>query len=206
MTNRRLAIALIAALSALLIWLVWFWQPGGEAEAPAHRRLGLAEQPRGGDFTLESARGAVSLSDFRGEVVLLYFGYTWCPDICPTNLAIISLALKSLSPAERERVQVLFVSVDPERDDVGRLADFAAYFDPSILGLTGTDEAIAAAAARYGAAYRRSDAGDSAMGYMVDHSSYTYVVDTDGELAATLAHATPAERIVSEVRALLAER
>ncbi|MCF7983872.1 MAG: SCO family protein [Thiohalocapsa sp.] len=204
--KRMLPLAVVAALSLLLVWLAWFWQPGGEGEPPAHRSLDLAEQPRGGDFTLQSSRGPVSLSDLRGKVVLLYFGYTWCPDICPTNLAIIGLALKQLTPAERERVQALFVSVDPARDDTARLATFAEYFDASILGLTGSEEAIAEAAASYGAAYRKSDAGDSAMGYMVDHSSYVYVIDAHGELVATLEHATPAERIAAEVRARLAER
>jgi protein SCO1/2 len=92
-----------------------------------HRRLDLASPPTGGDFRLTSANGPVSLADFRGKVVLIYFGYTWCPDICPTNLAIIAYGLKQLSPEERGDVQVLFVSVDPERDDPARLAEFAVF-------------------------------------------------------------------------------
>ena len=203
MTSKRaLPVALVALLCALLVWLIWFWQPGRDAESGLHRQLDLAAKPEGGDFTLQSWRGPVSLRDLRGKVVLIYFGYTWCPDICPTNLAIIGLALKQLTPAERERVQVLFVSVDPERDDVDRLKQFAEYFDPSILGVTGSEEAVADAARRYGAAYRRSEQGDSAMGYMVDHSSFTYLVDPDGRLVEVLQHATPAERIVAWIREL----
>ena len=198
--KRVLPIALVAALSALLLWLIWFWQPVRDADTSLHRQLGLATKPEGGDFTLQSWRGPVSLADFRGKVVLIYFGYTWCPDICPTNLAIIGLALKQLTPAERAGVQVLFVSVDPERDDVERLKQFAKYFDPGILGVTGSEQEIADAARRYGAAYRRSEQSNSAMGYMVDHSSYTYLVGPNGRLVEVLEHATPAERIVGLIR------
>jgi protein SCO1/2 len=200
--KKTLPIAIVAGLSVLLIWLIWFWQPSQPHE-DAHRQLGLSATPTGGDFTLKSWRGRLRLADLRGRVVLIYFGYTWCPDICPTNLAIISLALKQLTPAEREQVQVLFVSVDPERDSVDRLKAFAEYFNPDILGVTGSEDQIAAAARLYGAAYRRSGQSGSAMGYTVDHSSYTYLVDRDGDLAETLDHATPAERIVEAIRSQL---
>ncbi|MGD8207494.1 MAG: SCO family protein [Thiohalocapsa sp.] len=200
-----LPFAVVAALSLLLVWLIWFWQPVADDAHTVHRRLDLAAEPTGGDFTLQSWRGPVRLADLRGKVVLIYFGYTWCPDICPTNLAIISLALKQLTPAERERVQALFISVDPERDTVERLREFAEYFDPAILGLTGTEQQIADVARLYGAAYRRSTEGDSAMGYSVDHSSHTYLVDPKGRLAEVLSHATPAERVVATVREHLAD-
>lgn len=204
--KKALPIVVVAGLTLLLAWLIWFWQPGQQqGGADAHRQLGLSAKPTGGDFTLQSWRGPLRLSDLRGKLVLIYFGYTWCPDICPTNLAIISLALKDLTPSEREQVQVLFVSVDPERDSVERLKAFAEYFNPDILGVTGSEDEIAAAARLYGAAYRRSQQSGSAMGYMVDHSSYTYVVDRDGKLAETLDHATPAERIVEVIRAHLGE-
>lgn len=192
----------VLLLTGVLVWLLWAWQPG-EQGSGAHRQLELAAAPEGGDFTLQSVDGPVALSDFRDEIVLLYFGYTACPDICPTNLAIIGYALKQLTPAEREQVQVLFVSVDPARDDLQRLTEYAAYFDPRILGITGSEAAVAEAAARYGAAYRRTEAGDSAMGYLVDHSAFTYVIDQDGELVDTLPHATPAETIIARLRELL---
>jgi protein SCO1/2 len=192
---------LVVGLSVVLAWLLWAWQPGVEGNG-GHRRLALASAPEGGDFTLQSVSGPVSLSDFRGKVVLLYFGYTACPDICPTNLAIIAYALKQLSPAERAKVQVLFVSVDPARDALERLAEYAAYFDPGILGITGSDAAVAAAAERYGAAYRRTEQSASAMGYLVDHSAFTYVIDQDGELVDTLGHATPAQVIINRLRGL----
>jgi protein SCO1/2 len=205
MSKRVLPISVVAVLSMLLVWLIWFWQPRQAIESGLHRQLGLAAEPEGGDFRLQSWRGPVRLSDLRGKLVLIYFGYTWCPDICPTNLAIMSLALKQLSADEREQVQALFVSVDPARDSVERLKTFAEYFDPAILGMTGSEQAIADVARRYGAAYRRSEQGDSAMGYTVDHSSYTYVVDRNGRLVEILEHATPVERLVEVIRARLAE-
>lgn len=204
----RLAVPalLVALLAALLAWLVWFWQPGADAGGQtAHRRLDLAGTPTGGDFRLQGKHGSVALSDFRDRVVLLYFGYTACPDICPTNLAIIAHALKQLEPAERARVQVLFISVDPARDHPDRLAEYAAYWDPAFLGLTGTEQDVAAVARQYGAAYRIVEQSDSAMGYLVDHSAFTYVVDVQGALVATLPHATPTAELLLLLRRLLAE-
>ncbi len=226
-----LPLVLAALLAAALVWLVWGWSPepapdpkqsaaqtgrsvatvpgrrvpGGQDGAGAHRRLELAAPPTGGDFTLMSVDGPMSLMDFRGKVVLLYFGYTWCPDICPTNLAIIGQALRQLSEAERERVQVVFVSVDPERDDPARLAEYVGYFDPSMIGVTGDGAEVAAAAALYGAAFRRTEQPDSAMGYLVDHSASAYMIDANGELHATLAHATPPAVLVAQLRELLSE-
>ncbi|MCG6861150.1 MAG: SCO family protein [Chromatiaceae bacterium] len=174
-------------------------------EPSARDVLELTEPPRGGDFTLMSADGPMSLDDFRGKVVLIYFGYTWCPDICPLNLSYLRMALDSLTPEERERVQVLFVSVDPERDTPQRLREYTEHFAPEILGVTGTPQQVAETAALYGAAYRRVETGDSAMGYSVDHSAYTYLLDTSGRLRQSLEHATPPERIVSAIRLHLKE-
>jgi protein SCO1/2 len=172
-------------------------------ESSSHETLELAQPPKGGDFTLSSAAGPVSLADFRGKVVLIYFGYTWCPDICPLNLSYLRLALDALTAEERKRVQILFVSVDPERDAPERLREYTAYFAPEILGVTGTPEEVAETAALYGAAYRRGEPKDSAMGYFVDHSAYTYLVDTAGRLRQTLDHATPPDRIVAAIRSHL---
>jgi protein SCO1/2 len=209
MTLSRTAAVAVPALLALLLAmvlavLIWLSPADPTVDGVAHRQLGLAQPPDGGDFQLDGPDGPLALSDLRGKVVLIYFGYTWCPDICPTNLAILALALRQLTDAEREQVQVLFVSVDPARDTLERLRQYTAYFHPGIIALTGTDAKVAAAAKRYGAAYQRGEDGGTAMGYLVDHSAYTYLVDPDGRLVDTLNHATPAEHIVARVRSLLA--
>ncbi|MDJ0805912.1 MAG: SCO family protein [Gammaproteobacteria bacterium] len=188
----------IPVLFGILIWLTFFWKPAPDPElcdlTPA-----LAAAPRGGDFTLESHLGPIALEDFRDRVVLLYFGYTWCPDICPTSLGLTSLALEALKPEELARVQSLFVSVDPERDNLERLKAYAEYFHEKILGITGSTEAIAEVAQLYGAAYRKIEQA-SATGYVVDHSAETYLINPRGELVEILPHGTQPELIVALIR------
>ena len=150
------------------------------------------------DFTLHSAAGPVRLSDLRGKVVLLYFGYTFCPDICPTSLAATARALNQLTPADLQRVKTVFISVDPARDTPAHLAEYARFFHPSMLGATGSDEEVAAAARPYGVVYARHEVS-GASGYVVDHSAFTYLVAPDGHFAARLPHAAPARVVLAEL-------
>ncbi|NEV62785.1 SCO family protein [Thiorhodococcus minor] len=206
MNRSRVLVAAILALFGLLLWMLFYWEPAGTALRDGeggHRPLELAARPTGGDFELQSAQGPVRLADLRGQVVLIYFGYTACPDVCPTNLAFIANALKGLSEDRLKQVRVLFVSVDPERDDLARLASYTDYFHPRILGTTGSPEQVAEVADLYGAAYRKAPIADTAMGYLVDHSAYTYVVDQSGKLVETLDHATPPDEIRAAIRRLL---
>ncbi|AGA89302.1 uncharacterized protein SCO1/SenC/PrrC, involved in biogenesis of respiratory and photosynthetic systems [Thioflavicoccus mobilis 8321] len=200
--KRGIPSAIIVIAAALLVWTAWFWRPV-TPEGDVHRVLPIAPQPVGGDFRLRSVDGPFDLAELRGQVVLVYFGYTWCPDICPTNLVVIARALELLTPTERDRVQVLFITVDPQRDTAERLAEYVGWFHPDIIGLTGGEAEIAVVARRYGAAFRRYESSDSAMGYMVDHSAASYLVDPEGHLALTLAHATPAVDIAAAIRSLL---
>lgn len=153
----------------------------------------------GGDFTLQSHAGPVKLSDFKGKVVLIYFGYTYCPDICPTALALTSAALKELNESELAQIQTLFISVDPERDTPERLDEYAHFFHPNILGITGTKSEIDDVTKRFGAYYRipRHESGEN---YAVDHSSQTLVVGKDGEVKATIAHGTLPEPMLLTIR------
>lgn len=185
-----------AALPVLLLLLVVLAAVLGHLETQRHAAPGL---PPGGDFTLVSADGLVSLKKLRGNVVLLYFGYASCPDVCPTSLALTAQGLARLTPAELGRVRVLFVSVDPERDTPDKLKQYAAHFHANVIGVTGEPAALAEIAARYGAAYRKQ-AVDSAQGYVVDHSSFTAVVAPDGRLVARLAHGAQPEEIAQAVR------
>lgn len=205
MKTKALLIALIAALAALLVWLLAFWEPVPPRpvlKVQPHERLQLATRPQGGDFTLQGARGKVALQDFRGKVMLLYFGYTYCPDVCPTSLALLAQALSSLTPEELARVQAIFVSVDPERDSVERLAEYAPFFHPAIVGATGTPAQIAAVAAQYGASYAKQPPNADGL-YAVDHSSLTSVIDPEGRLVASLPHGSSPQQIVDAIRPLL---
>jgi protein SCO1/2 len=143
-----------------------------------HAYTGLLQKPPAPapDFTLVDERGQpFTLSTLRGRWVLLVYGYTTCPDVCPATLAILRQARAELGP-DAEQVQVVFVSVDPERDTPEVMGQYVAHFDPTFHGLTGTPEAVAQAAAAYGVIYQRRAAA-SAVGYLVNHSAYVYVID-----------------------------
>lgn len=189
---RAWLVALNLLLAAAIVGAAFFWHPAPPAPT-------LAPAPTGGDFELEGPQGPVALRDFRGKLVLLQFGYTYCPDICPTALMEIAQAFAELSPDQLARVQAIFVSVDPERDDVARLREYTAFFHPNILGLTGPLPRIRAAAERFGAVFSRQDDA-SAGGYVIDHSALTYVIDPAGKLVAALPHATPASLLAQEIR------
>ena len=195
---------LVLVLSLVLIAFGLVWKPASVDQDPAHRTLPLTHVPQGGDFALTRDGQSFRLVDHRGRVVLLYFGYTYCPDVCPTSMAMLRQALRQLDAEQLQRVQGVFVSVDPERDTPEQLADYAGFFHPNILGVTGSEEELAAAGRLYGAAWQRADT-DSAMGYAVDHSSNTYVIGKDGRLAETLPHGTGPQRIVETVLRLLDE-
>lgn len=160
---------------------------------------GRAGLPPGGDFTLQTADGPLALRDLRGRVVLLFFGYSRCPEICPTALAAQAAALRLLAPEERERVAGLFVSVDPERETLAALRDYARAFHPQLRGTTAPAADLEAVARRYGVLYAAQPA-DSAGQVAVDHTSDTFVIAPDGRLAARLPLGTPPESIAAEVR------
>ncbi len=195
---------LVLVVALVLIAFGLLWKPAPVDHDPGHRTLPLTTAPQGGDFVLTRDGRSFDLADHRGQVVLLYFGYTYCPDVCPTSMAMIRQALRQLDAEQLERVQAVFVSIDPERDTPEQLADYARFFHASILGVTGSEEELAEAGRLYGAAWRWADTG-SAMGYAVDHSSNTYVIGMDGRLVETLPHGTGPQRILETVLRLLDE-
>ncbi len=162
----------------------------------------LQSPERATNFTLASHMGQpVSLSDFKGQVVLLYFGYTACPDVCPTTLAELREARQALGK-RGDKVQVLMVTVDPERDTEAVLADYMTHFDPSFIGLTGTPEEIAEIATYYGVFYERQES-ESALGYLVDHTATVMVVDRDGYLRVIYPYGTSSEDIAADLDYML---
>jgi len=147
-----------------------------------------AQSSIGGDFTLKSFDGEISLSDYQGEVVMVYFGFMSCPDVCPTSMGVMGTAIKQLSPAQQQKVRGLFISVDPQRDTPEELHAYTQYFSDRIFGATGTQPQIDAIIKQYGAYYSFVPMEDSALGYTVDHSARIYLIDPDGNLADVLAH------------------
>lgn len=192
----------VLLLAGTLIWLLFFWQPPATHEVPTAVVPDLAEAPKGGDFVLNSYQGEFDTRALRGQVLILYFGYTWCPDVCPTSLGFLSAALEALSAQELEQVQALFISVDPERDSLEHLKSYGEYFHPGILGVTGSHEQLGRIAAMYGAAYRHVEQA-SATDYVVDHSADLYLVDRQGRLLTIIRHGTQPGEILGAIRAAL---
>ena len=150
------------------------------------------------NFTLTGdSGGRVALESFRGKVVLMYFGYTFCPDICPASLAELADAMEVLGDAADD-VQVVMVSVDPARDTPEVLAEYMDYFDPRFVGLTGSDSEIAAVADSYGVFYEAQE-GSAATGYLVDHLASVIVIDRDGRWVEILSHGSTGEQIAGDV-------
>ena len=162
----------------------------------------LQSPVKASDFTLTGQNGqSVSLSDFQGKVVLLYFGYTTCPDVCPTTLAVLHQARTALGK-QADDIQVLMVTVDPERDTLPVLADYLPHFDSSFIGLTGTTEQIAEVATYYGIYYEKQE-GNSALGYLVNHTATVMAIDKDGYLRVVFPFGATAEDVTADLGYLL---
>jgi len=171
---------LVAFLVVLVLLLAGFayetgWFGGGEINS-------AASLPIGGPFSLTDQYGATRQdSDFRGKLMLVYFGYVYCPDICPTTLAAMSQTLDRLGP-EADQVQPIFITVDPDRDTPARLKLYAANFHRRLLALTGSDDQVAAAEKEYRVYAKKvpTENGDYAM----DHTALTYLMSKDGRFVA----------------------
>jgi protein SCO1/2 len=177
--------------------------------APAKRTDFKATDITGADFghklELTDHNGVHrTLADFRGKVVVLFFGYTHCPDVCPTTLSDMATALKLLTPDEARQVQVLFVTVDPERDTAKMLREYVPYFYPTFLGLYGTPEETSAVAREFHIFYQKH-AAPGPIGYLVDHTAGSYVFDRKGRLRLFLPYAQPPADIAHDLKLLLAE-
>jgi cytochrome oxidase Cu insertion factor (SCO1/SenC/PrrC family) len=173
-SQRRWWIAMIApAMGAGVAAIAWAFAPNLKNTGPA--------EAIGGPFTLTAGNGQVMTDrDFRGKWLLVYFGYTHCPDICPTTLAEVSKTLNMLGPLAA-KVQPLFISIDPERDDPGAVGTFVDAFNDRIVGLTGTPAQIAAVAKEYHVYYAKSGGAGADGDYAMDHTAFVYVMGPDGK-------------------------
>ena len=145
-----------------------------------------------------------TLSQVKGKVALVFFGYTNCPDVCPATLSDLQIVLKRLG-TNATNVAVLFVTVDPERDTPERLRRFVSLYDPATIALTGTSDGLTAVYKAYGAGAQRRETPESALVYMMDHTSTITVIDKHGLRRLLIGFGTPIDDIVSDINALIAE-
>lgn len=172
-----------------------------DAAAPSFRGLDLTGAPYGRDFHLTDPDGRErSLADFKGKAVLMYFGFVQCPDVCPTAL-IRAARVKQLLGADGEKLQVIFITIDPERDTPEVIKAYTAAFDPSFIGLYGDAKRTRETADEFKAYYRAVPTGGS---YTMDHSALTYAFDPQGRLRLALRHEQSAEDYAHDLRQLLA--
>jgi len=143
-----------------------------------------------------------TLQDFKGKLVVLFFGYTQCPDVCPTTMAEMAAVMKDLGPASKD-VQVLFVTLDPERDTQELLAAYVPAFHPSFIGLYGDKEATARTAKEFKVFYAKEPSGDDPKNYTVDHTAGSYVFDREGKLRLFVRHGNGPGPLAADLRQLL---
>lgn len=183
--------AVVAALAGY--WLWWAVEGGPQEGRPAV----------GGPFELIDGDGRkVTERDFHGRHMLVYFGYTFCPDVCPTTLFSASQALDRIGPALASKVRLVFVSIDPERDTSEVVKDYAAHFHPGTVGLTGTPEQVATAARAFRIYYRKA-APEEDGGYLVDHSSILFLMDGEGRYVTHFGHEATADDMAAALKRLL---
>ncbi|MFC7608560.1 SCO family protein [Teichococcus aestuarii] len=158
----------------------------------------------GGPFSLVNQDGrTVTQADFGGGLLVAYFGFTFCPDVCPTELGAISAAMDLLPPAQAERVTPVLFTIDPERDTPAALKPYVANFHPRMVGLTGTPEQVAETARRFRVYYAKVNRPEMSE-YLMDHSSFIYLIGPDGRVRSLLRPQTPPEDIAAAIRGQLA--
>jgi len=173
--------------------------PDLEINTDGYTKVKVTEGKFGGNFTLFQGDKPVRLSDFHGKLVVMYFGFTSCPDVCPTTLTIIASALRQLTPEELESVQPVFISIDPERDQGETLDAYATYFHPSFIGITGTPDEVQKVANQYGGFFIKVES-DSALEYLVEHTSKTYIISKDGQYVSILPHDMTRDLALNAIR------
>jgi cytochrome oxidase Cu insertion factor (SCO1/SenC/PrrC family) len=209
MSFRRDLVVGHVILRAIVLWLIL--APAFAGETPTRSPAEIMDilmwnrEPVGGPFELTDHAGKVRTErDFRGKLMLVYFGFTYCPDICPADLQAIGLALDKLG-ADGDSVQPLFITVDPERDTTKHLAEYVPMFHPRLIGLTGSAEAIRNAADAYKVYYARVDPPKESVKedggyYTVDHTAFIYLMDREGNYLGFFPPGTSADRMVEIIR------
>ena len=205
---KRRRAAGIAAAAALLGACAGAQPPAAEPRAEAARLMSELMSGRhrvGGAFTLADPAGRrIALDDYRGKLVLLYFGFASCPDVCPTDLATIAQALRELGDAA-DAVQPLFVTLDPQRDTPEVLREYAAAFHPRFVALSGSEAEVRRVATQFKVYYEKVKLPGTGT-YTIEHTAYTFLLDREGSFLTLFPPGTPAERMVFMLREVLDEK
>ncbi|WP_298832174.1 SCO family protein [uncultured Piscinibacter sp.] len=197
MPNRRLCLLALAALLAACD------RPGAGGASTSFRAVDITGAEYARNLSLQDPDGKTrTLADFRGKVTVVFFGYTQCPDVCPTTMAELAQVKKSLG-ADGERVQGVFVTVDPERDTPELLKAYMGSFDPSFVALRGTPEQTAATAKEFKVFYAKVP-GKAEGSYTLDHTAGSYVFDASGRVRLFVRYGSGAEALGADLKALLA--
>tara|TARA_R110000824_G_scaffold118960_14_gene272075 strand:- start:196821 stop:197435 length:615 start_codon:yes stop_codon:yes gene_type:complete len=198
----------VAALILATVAAFFLWRAGDAtnvrgAVGEAGSSQGTGTPTIGGDFTLTDQDGRrVTQADFQGKYMLIYFGFTFCPDVCPTELQVMSAALQALG-TDAEKVQPILITIDPERDTPDVLATYVKQFDPRLIGLTGSADEIAAVAKAYRVYYEKVKDDESSADYTMDHSSVVYLMGPDGKFLAFFPPATDPEAMAEKIKGLM---
>ena len=180
-----LAVACIAAAGAAFLWSANSSKDGEQAAVPI-----------GGPFELTREDGQrVTQADFAGRYMLLYFGYTYCPDVCPTGLATMMAAYDELSEAEKARIEPVFITVDPERDTIEAVGEYTALFHDDLIGLSGSVEDVEKTKKTFRVYAKKAD--DDPENYLVDHSTFTYLIGPDGSYVTHFNHGDTPDAITT---------
>lgn len=161
--------------------------------------------PTGSDFSLPSTKGTFHLKDHRGKIILLYFGYTFCPDICPTTLSSVGQVLKKLNEDELKQVTTLFIGVDVKRDTLEKLTEYTEFFHPSIIGATGKADELKKIANSFGVNYVIQKPEEGKEYYLVDHSTQLFILDREGKIADMIPHGEKVEDIYNNLKSYFKE-
>ncbi len=197
--NKTIQLTLLSILAAIIVVVTLFVTTLDNDLTAKPREF----ENLGGNFTLTSHQGTVSLSDFQEKVVVMYFGFLTCPEVCPNSMTVISTALNRLPSEHGAEVQALLVSVDPKRDTPEKLAEYAKFYHKNLIGLTGDKNQIDNVTRQYGAYYDFSEIESATSDYGVEHSSRYYVIDRNGELIAAMRHSTTPNELAAQIQELL---
>jgi cytochrome oxidase Cu insertion factor (SCO1/SenC/PrrC family) len=201
--SARTVLVIIAGLVIGTAAALAIFPQARQALLPASGPVTSGKALVGGPFTLTDGSGKrVTDKDYRGRYMLVFFGYTSCPDICPAGLQLISAALENLGP-KADRITPIFISVDPARDTPEKLADYVKNFSPRLVGLTGTPEEVAAVAKAYKVYYKKKPNPSSPDDYAMDHTGIIYLMDPNGEFVTHFTPTTPVDDLTAKLDKIL---